>query len=249
MSEERPILFSGPMVRAILEGRKTQTRRMLTPQPWKTNWIPDGYKAPPWQWHKRHENNVPSYTWHDDQQAVLGPCPYGSHEDRLWVREKFGAFKLCSQECSPADATYVVLEDGTHVHRDGSIYPGLSEYSDDAFWFKWRPSIHMPRWASRITLEVTGVRVERLQDISEQDSIAEGAERNDSPGSVPDWEPDWGYRTRCIHYPQGCECFPHPTAKDWYRELWDIINGKGSWNSNPWVWVIEFKRIVKAVSA
>lgn len=106
-----------------------------------------------------------------------------------------------------------------------------------------KSSLHLPRWLSRTTLEITGVRVERLQAISEADAISEGAERNDSPGNNPEWEPDWGYRTRCIHYPNGCECFPHYTAKEWFEDVWKSINGEGSWAANPWVWVIEFRRV------
>lgn len=226
MSKERPILFSGPMIRAILEGRKTQTRRIVKPQPDHRLMC-----APNNLWYQINSRGE------SDISDCGIKCPYGVAGDRLWVKETFRVHGDCGQD--KASTCYCTGPKDCEFRAD---YEG-----EELALREWRPSIHMPRWASRITLEVTGVRVERLQDISEQDAIAEGAERNDSPGSVPDWEPEWGYRTRCSHYPAGCECFPNPTARDWFEEVWESINGEGSWDANPWVWVIEFKRIAQAV--
>lgn len=189
------------MVRAILEGRKTQTRRIVKPQP-----------PPMMHIDTCHYNNTGFAFWHNGEGANTGTCtckdlkpPYGVPGDRLWVRETFYA-----------DVTQAefedVLHDGTGIYyRATEIHPHL---------FRWRPSIHMPRWASRITLEVVSVRVERLNDISEEDAIAEGC-----PYGVGGWMVDPAV---------GDKQFP---------TLWESINGPGSWDANPWVWVREFKRI------
>ena len=157
--------------------------------------------------------------WACPEAEFVNKCPYGVPGDRLWVKETF---------------CYGLTEDGL----DGVCYRATDDFCCEG---RWRPSIHMPRRASRITLEVVGVRVDRLQSISEEDAQAEGAERN-VIGSER-WHPEYGFRNRCIHYPEGCECFPHACAKDWYAKLWDSINGEGSWASNPWVWVVEFRRV------
>lgn len=175
--KERPILFSGEMVRAILEGRKTQTRRVI-----RDNLLSrfDDLNL------DSYSDRNPSYETECGQLVLMTDlCPYGQVGDRLWVRETWA---YCP-------------------YRDCFFYRA-DNFSEDKF--KWKPSIHMIRAASRITLEITGVRVERLQDISEEDAIAEGM------------NPEL------------------PRAK--FRFLWESINGKGSWNLNPWVWVIEFKQ-------
>ena len=193
---ERPILFSAPMVRAILAGTKTQTRRVVKPQP-----------------AERGDNGgafmeiIPSLLpsrggLFDVRYALDNPrairCPYGQPGDRLWVRETFG-----------------------HFERNENFKPGAEVfYRADGNCLElepWRPSIHMPRWASRITLEITGVRVERLQDISEADAYAEGI--------------------------QHCDLWGDGTPRGFYRVLWEQINGAGSWDASPWVWVVEFKRM------
>jgi len=171
---ERPILFSAPMVRALLAGTKTQTRRALRDGTW---WTP--------------EHGVIRMA--PAGLACTGfahvACPYGKPGNRLWVRETWAQHGLRA------------------VYRaDGDERPTGAG--------AWRPSIHMPRKLSRITLEVTGVRVERLQDISTSDCWAEGIP------SSPDVDP--------LHE---------------YRDLWESINGTGSWDANPWVWVVEFKRL------
>jgi hypothetical protein len=214
--KERPILFNGDMVRAIMSGAKTQTRRIYAGSPKLDGEIhPDGSGE----------------KWTD-----WGKCPFGQPGDRLWVRETWG---LCGYlDSTDWDRGSVAGEKSRPVNR-------LVEYRSDwnvedgsAFW---RPSIHMPRWASRITLEITAVRVERLQEITNQDAQAEG---------LP-----WACPHR--HGLKGIEIdgeSPDPYAKNhdtgwndcWicaFKSLWNSIYGAGSWRSNPWVWVFEFKRV------
>lgn len=222
MSKERPILFSGPMVRAILDGRKTQTRRIVKPQPDE-----NGLSFMP---------NAP-LDWRDDVHGEWHPwkgeTPNGDSwrgrvqcwpEDRLWVRESFMRVGWDAVQ-STMDVRYRADDERRTIAVPRSV--------DLVAQMKWKPSIHMPRWASRITLEVTGVRVERLQDISEEDAIAEGVECWEERGY--DDAQDF-YR----NYHTGGDLF---TAKASYRTLWESINGPGSWERNDWVWVIEFKRI------
>ena len=199
--KERPILFNPEMVRAILEGRKTQTRRVIKPQPE----CESGYESP-------HENEIGLYWRKKDPEGfnsepelndyLLSQCPHGQPGDRLWVRETW----CCDNEAAAQDI----------------ISPGIGVFfratEENPSMFRWKPSIHMPRWASRITLEITNVRVERVQDISEEDAISEGM-----MGSTSD----------------------NP-AHDFYI-LWDEINeARGfGWVNNPLVWVIEFKKVEK----
>lgn len=202
---ERPILFSAPMVRAVLAGTKTQTRRALRVQP-PANTLQVS------TWH--HPDQRPMfYAWARSGGPVADhlfggveisdweplPCPYGQPSDRLWVREAWGEPWHHAQPCY----FYRADDDGrvgNHPDFDG-----------------WKPSIHMPRAASRITLEVTGVRVERLQAISAADAISEGIPRGgpENPDGIEQRE---------------------------YRVLWEQINGPSSWDANPWVWVVEFRR-------
>ena len=202
--KERPILFSSEMVRAIIDGRKTQTRRVVKPQP-----------------------------------AAGLPCPYGAPGDRLWVRETFASFRAEGQPVTPRDARYVVLRDGAQVYADGKTYPPLAAYAAGAFdAIKWRPSIHMPRWASRITLEVVSVRVERVQSITEEDARAEGVDWAAPHPYGERWDDD-REDPREVGYSTGGSF-----ARDNFRRLWDSINGKrASWASNPWVWAVEFRRV------
>jgi hypothetical protein len=187
--KERPILFSAPMVRALLNGTKTQTRRVV----------------------KRFE--VRAGMPEPEMQSLLRCCPYGAPGDRLWVRETFAKIDGQTQPWIETDyrATY------THGDRLGDSL-GIKK--------RWTPAIHMPRAASRITLDVTGVRVERLQDISEADAVAEGIGLNEHAIGVP------------LTNPAG-ETMPRAT----YRVLWDSINGAGAWERNCWVWVVEFRRL------
>ncbi len=180
-TKERPILFSGPMVRAILEGRKTQTRRVAKTSPSSSS--STGHFV-----HLSHGRSI------ETDERALPFCPYGQPGDRLWVRETWA--------------------------KAGEVGDDIEYRADnpDPLGAKWRPSIHMPRWASRITLEITGVRVERLTSISSEDARAEGIEWNEGP-------------FRCGHT-------NHVSA---FKSVWESINGKGSWSADPWVWVIDFK--------
>lgn len=213
MTRERPILFSAPMVRAILKGSKTQTRRVLAPD----LFISSGGAV------VRMASAGPATTGIREAH-----CPYWRETgDRLWVRETWALIDANHKPADLATATRIVYRaDGLTVpkQRDAEIRAMFAERNrvPDA-GMKWRPSIHMPRIASRITLEVTGVRVERLQDISEADAQAEGAPSADLAS--------------------GRECiFPHQGTHRWgFRLLWESING--SWDANPWVWVLEFRTL------
>lgn len=228
MSKERPILFSGPMVRALLAGTKTQTRRAMKPQPTEFVGGPgvtlrDGSPAP----------LVPL----DDSVEPYGReivCPYGQPGDRLWVREAF-RFPESLDHLSPAQVGNKAVSAGypkpwcpTQFEADSSRRTP-QEWRDfvtppqanDAG--RLRAGMHMPRWASRITLEITSVRVERLQDISADDARAEGCPDRPIPGAE--------------------QASVDLLAKLWYHDLWEQINGPGSWTANPWVWAIEFRRL------
>ena len=198
------------MVRAILDGRKTQTRRIVKPQPLHVTPFMTGQLG-------GEKTPTGEFGLHLNNDRVIEKhvrCPYGQPGDRLWVRE------ACYVESIGTANGY-----GRHI-----LYRATDQ---DAPVSKWTPSIHMPRWASRITLEVESVRVERLQDISEEDAIAEGIECWEERG-VDDAQ-DY-YRD----YITGGHCY-NPIAS--YRSLWESINGPGSWEANPWVWVITFKRV------
>lgn len=225
MPKERPILFSGPMVQAILDGRKTQTRRIMKPQPIS---LDDSF------------GQAPCVGISNDRAAVqcnelckVITCPYGKTGDRLWVRETFSMKRNDGAEYeSPwykSDADKYGL---MGMDENGPVY---IEH------LIWKPSIHMPRHASRINLEITSIRVERLQDISESDAIAEGIEP--TPGR--DGHNDrWLFKNlRGSLSEYSSTAYP----KDAYRSIWESINGATSWDANPWVWVIEFPRF-KAVA-
>jgi hypothetical protein len=218
--KERPILFSGPMVNAILADQKTQTRRILKVPSWSgcDNWTDAELEI--------GADGKPYTTCNETGCLAEIPCPYGGAGDRLWVRE---TFTLESSHESPYDPPF---NDGRPIKRCGD--------TEDGQWWKqphyratdptpeldigkeepgvvWKPSIFMPRWASRINLEITGIRVERLQDISEADAKAEGVGSWSDSANAARWK---------------CRC------------LWETINGTGSWEANPWVWVVEFRRII-----
>jgi len=201
MTRERSIIFSGPMVRAILAGRKTQTRRVLKPQP------------------AGLVNGMPYYEGRD--AAKLPTCPYGKAGDKLWVREACYITKACEDGAPLCDPVVIYRADGCEDQPNGYVS---------------RPSIHMPRWASRITLEVVSVRVERLQDISEANAEAEGVSRC-CPFGVCN---GGGF----IGGDENCRC-ADITPTQVFAHRWDSINGKRgySWDSNPWVWAIEFRRV------
>lgn len=196
--KERPILFSAPMVRALLAGTKTQTRRVVKPQP-----------AGAWA--------APGKT----------TCPYGVPGDRLWVRESAWFDRAQVDGVDGIRCFFPGREVRFSTGQAGTApFVCSAEMLDINTSLRKRPSIHMPRWASRITLEITAVRVERLQDISEADAMAEGA---------PPSHPSIDRISREFGYPD--------FSRSWYGQLWDQINGPGAWEENPWVWVVEFKRV------
>lgn len=210
--KERPVLFSAPMVRAILDGRKTVTRRLVKPNPHKVDGGVPFADAPAWA--------------HAEPGSAVMRCPYGVRGDRLWVRETHAIVPRTAYAWSNG-VEQVIRPDDDH---DAAIFRAGWDRSSSGF--SWRPSIHMPRWASRITLEVTGVRVQRLCDISESDAISEGVRQ------LRDGSECWVGREG-----PGSLVTPWLTARDAFRDLWQSINGLGSWGSNPWVWVVEFKRV------
>ncbi|MCA3380202.1 MAG: hypothetical protein ING08_08155 [Roseomonas sp.] len=210
---ERPILFSGEMVRAILDGRKTQTRRKMKVQP-----PPDARVT------VEHYTSIVTDRRYGDMKPgkkVFGalwdggecglPCPYGQPGDHLWVRES-GAWR-----------------DGVVAFAATDLVLPLGQ--------KWKPSIHMPRWASRITLRITDIRVERLQDISEEDARAEGARRFDDLPSMHPYGQDARWSMDVPTTTDQCL----GTARFSFAHFWNSINGPGAWEANPWVWAISFE--------
>lgn len=227
--KEHPILFTGEMVRAILEGRKTQTRRVMKLQPDCQGALMPAPAGKMWYiW--------PHLTIDGRMSDYYCACPYGLPGDQLWVRETFGLMH------SSYSLEYGWENDGMYASDIpktkpigsglGVIYKATDGY-DKEDGEVWRPSIYMPRWASRITLEITGIRVQRVQQITNNDVLAEGIMRGE------DEDGSWlGPLDRYQYYP-----FAH--ASEAYSFLWDHINAKRGypWDSNPFVWVIEFKRI------
>lgn len=224
--KERPILFSAPMVLALLDGSKTQTRRVVKPQ-FAADAVPAEMGATNEQGHQISGHSGMWWCDAEGNHEKAIRCPYGQPGDRLWVRETFRGCRAYEvQGYPPKDWGNKPI----WFEADGTP-PGRPEQ-----WaLRSRPSIHMPRWASRITLEVTAVRVERLQDISEADAIAEGVA--ELPGQAAErgcwWTADVAAGA-ALHGRTPC------TA---YRLLWEQINGPGSWDANPWVWVVEFRRL------
>lgn len=233
-NKERPIIFSAPMVRAMLAGEKTQTRRVVKPQP------PHGHFFHGVCICSTHRNDEGKAVWAADESSpfLRNPhrvrSPYGQPGDRLWVRETFMDLQGTGVEYRP--------DPRGPLHRyayQADTPPGSrGDEARKEYGLKWKPSIHMPRHASRITLEITAVRVERLHDISESDCWAEGIEEVmydfDDAAQI-----DMANRLGC--------CIDD--AKPLYALLWEKINGKGSWDANPWVWVVEHKRIAQEEGA
>lgn len=214
---EHPILFSGEMVRAILAGTKTQTRRVIMQGVWgrgklptqefayaicpaaETGWIAwFGTRNPP-------ETDMPAFTKKAYREGF--PCPYGVPDDTLWVRETWSYITLAQNERMPGDKWNPQLNMPVRM-----LYKADADAQDWQLPGSWTPSIHMPRWASRVTLRVEAVRVERVQDITPASIAAEGLDAG-----------DYGA----------------------YASLWDKLNAKRGygWETNPWVWVIEFSRV------
>lgn len=212
--KERPILFSAPMVRALLAGSKTQTRRALR-HPTANSNVP-GKHAPIAPYRNPHGgwNFVLAATGHGTGDPF--PCPYGAPGDQLWVRETFIH--------EPADYCW---EASVSIPSRPACTVYRADVQGDSAGAGWKPSIHMPRNLSRIRLEIADVRVERLQDISEADAIAEGLQRS---GDGHAWNVE-------------DEMHRASDPRDSYFSLWEAINGAGSVAANPWVWVVAFKRL------
>lgn len=197
--KERPILFSGEMVRAILEGRKTQTRRVVKPE------LPNK----PTEISGKSWGNVNGGFYYCGVK-----CPFGRQGDRLWVRETWAG--------NQGDIRYRANRDSLHNFK------------------KWSPSIHMPKWACRLVLEIVSVRVERLNDITEGDAQQEGVLLSVQTEAVKHFAPHLPPIIWRDYEDQGAYC---ETAKTSFKTLWQSINGPDTWAANPWVWVIEFKRV------
>lgn len=205
--KEHPMLMNAPMVRAILAGTKTQTRRVIKPQPPRD--------CAPIRVEEFHPTVIDRNGDEQPGAPIFGAfdlggewgvrCPYGQPGDRLWVRETWGT---ATGEHSAR------WKQGTILYRADA---GIDIAGQEVDLMRWKPSIHMPRWASRITLEIISIRVEQLQDISRGDAMEEGCPfPNMAKGDDP---------------------------RKWYADLWEQINGPDSWEQNPWVWVVEFRRL------
>ncbi|HHL0058154.1 TPA: hypothetical protein ACQZLG_004445 [Klebsiella pneumoniae] len=197
---ERGMIFNAEMVRALLDGRKTQTRRPIKWKQTRFTEIGEREDGSKWPWSEDAEHACDF--WH--------PCPFGAVGDRIWVRE---AFRVYSRATDVATLVYKASERNSWTEQTRRV--PVAVCNKPATPEKWIPSLHMPRWASRILLEITGVRVERLRSMSQDDARAEGVIAASGPME----------------------------AGLAFRELWDSIYGEESWKANPWVWVIEFKRV------
>lgn len=226
-TKERPIIFSGPMVNAILAGRKTVTRRVMKPQP------PDGYVSMVrdcdcggnwWFSNMPPQRGAFSVGEHAKWENVFPRCPYGPPGHHLWVRETW------SPDHAAFYPNFPVIYRADFGPEPERNERGETYSPEQKAWypFKWRSPIHMPRQCSRITLEVIDVRVERLQAITETDADAEGVAECEFFDAAK----------------RGHPLTPHRTAFAW---LWALIHGWGSWCTNPWVWVVSFKRVDETI--
>lgn len=222
--KERPIIFNSAEVRAILDGRKTMMRRVIKPQPFEIPYL------------DRHENIESACFWRYGEEREDWPtpkdCPFGQPGDRLWVRETWRASNPvagwvdCQYKAGMNRLVYLKGKEYKQAERFG-MHRSIQD--------KWTSPVLMPRWASRIMLEIINVHVERLQDISEEDALGEGIRR------IPHgMDGDYFHFSRTEADPQNW-CFPD----DAFRELWDKLYTKRSygWDTNPWVWVIGFKQV------
>ncbi|HGK3942984.1 TPA: hypothetical protein ACJ2OQ_004389 [Klebsiella pneumoniae] len=214
---ERGMIFNGEMVRAILDGRKTQTRRIIKWKQTRFTEIGEREDGSKWPWSEDAEHACDF--WH--------PCPFGAVGDRIWVRE---AFRVHSRATDVATLVYKASERNSWTEQTHRV--PVAVCNKPATPEKWTPSLHMPRWASRILLEITGVRVERLNAISEEDAEAEGIDMEALYDSQDCYD--------CIadHNMTG-----RPTVTGAFKYLWESIYGEESWKANGWVWVISFKRV------
>ncbi|EMC2368481.1 hypothetical protein VB763_004183 [Klebsiella pneumoniae] len=210
---ERGMIFNAEMVRALLDGRKTQTRRPIKWKQTRFTEIGEREDGSKWPWSEDAEHACDF--WH--------PCPFGAVGDRIWVRE---AFRVHSRATDVATLVYKASERNSWTEQTRRV--PVAVCNKPATPEKWTPSLHMPRWASRILLEITDVRVERLNAINEHDAQAEGVARLRG-GFWKHYQPGWTQHQL--------------SARGSFVTLWKSIYGEESWNSSPWVWVIEFKRV------
>lgn len=225
--KERPILFSGQMVRAILDGRKTVTRRVM-----RTNHV--GYSAF-YRWDGEPHRRATMRCANETAPGTSVFCEnnrFGVPDDRLWVRETW-----CYAHPDYHDEGEGRRKGDRPVREHPSPWWCHYAATDDVDEPKWRPSIYMPRWASRITLEIVDVRVERLHDITEEDARAEGVDWARPEPFGEKWDDDDREDPREVGYGSGS------FALDNFRRLWSSISGAESWAANPWVWRIEFRRL------
>ncbi|MHA0960818.1 hypothetical protein [Enterobacter cancerogenus] len=217
---ERGMIFNGEMVRAILDGRKTQTRRII-----KDCTVGRDPISKFIQIGKKFIGCYPE----DVPELIRECCPYGVPGDRIWVRETFQGplFDYEQMESYLEDRSKFEKPEFCQYAADGKPAPEYYD-ADDNLHCGWRPSIHMPRWASRIELEITDVRVEQLKSISEEEACSEGVARLRG-GFWKHYQPGWTQHQL--------------SARGSFATLWDSIYGFGEWDRNPWVWVIKFKRI------
>lgn len=221
---ERPILFNAEMVKAILDGRKTQTRRVLKHQPAT---IYEGYTI-------QGDGKFYPYIVRGEIQLLSSEgfkCPLGKIGDQIWVRETWQGPLLDEEQAFEywkLGAKEYEKPEHCEYRADGGIRPEFMD-AEDNIRQGWRPSIHMPRWASRIQLEITDIRVERLQDISQADAIAEGAPADH------------------LQFNSVARGFGFPDfARSWFWQTWESIylrRSGANWQVNPWVWVVEFRRL------
>jgi len=224
---ERGIIMTGPSVPAVLAGVKTQTRRITEGAPADTYEVVPSllcHRGDLWDFRRQDKRGVP-------HNPVAIRCPYGAVGDRLWIRESWRTEELAS------DGT-----DGIRYQADDAFIPIASTAEAADRWVdahrngahgkRWRPALYVPRWASRATLEITEVRVQRLQQVSEADAIAEGVEA---------WEEQLD--TAAIRTGAELAACRRADRRAWFAALWQELHGPGAWGINPWVWAIRFRRL------
>ena len=248
--KERPILFSAPMVRAILDGTKTQTRRVVRFPRKRESFVV--VEENPGDWWPYESDDGESNVCDDGCEHPYS-SPFGYRGDRLWVRENhcfldvaksaFSQFPLGPENGGAVgpDVWDVVVEYSDGTEAETSVEGDKPKQTRARGETRWRPSTSMPRWASRITLEITAVRVERLQDISEQDAMAEGVDWRTCPRRQT--EENMQAQIAADRIGMAVAYYEKIDSVGGYKRLWESINGPGSWDANPWVWVVEFKRV------
>ena len=227
----KPIIFSAKMIRALLDGRKTQTRRIVKTQPtWDGKWF---------SWHGHRPNSIYGACGGNHigaKDCMNDSSPYGQPGDLLWVRETFQPICL-DVDCD--DANYKTGDGYRIVYTATDETEEFIDITTDKISCARKPSIHMPRWASRLTLRITSVRVERVQEITEEDAKAEGIERTDWKYSC---EPYRNYNEPRMSSGKNCSL-----AIMSFSTLWSSIHGPDAWDRNDWVWIIEFEVIKQNV--